>query len=208
MFVPFPSYLFVVPCAYKTCFQWLYIIVCYFYVLNPLRSYDALKMQVERQTTGRSLGLEEALWLCRCLEDSVTITWVRYDMIWQSLTQTWLCFFCWQLWQLHVSSVRHMRSPVWRQAKQLSRVLLTTLQSEWPEWPCGPCTPDISDIAIRVQVGEPQSRWTWIVMILLIYFILLHLFFVLINDFYILMYICGILWQMRTGNWWKSRFKV
>lgn len=41
-------------------------------------------MQVERQTTGRSLGLEEALWLCRCLEDSVTITWVRYDMIWLS----------------------------------------------------------------------------------------------------------------------------
>ena len=37
-------------------------------------------------------------------------------------------------------------------------------------------------------------------MILLIYFILLHLFFVLINDSYIPMYICGILWEVRTGK--------
>lgn len=177
-----------------------------FLILWDLMMPSRCKLNVKRQADllawKKRYGCAD-VWKTRWQSHEWDMTW--YDSPW---LKHGYVFFCWQLWQLHVSSVRHMRSPVWWQAKQLSRVLLTTLQSEWPEWPCGPCTPDISDIAIRVQVGEPQSRWTWIVMILLIYFILLHLFFVLINDFYILMYICGILWQVRTGNWWKSRFKV
>lgn len=147
-------------------------------------------MQVERQTTGRSLGLEEALWLCRCLEDPVKITWVRYDMIWPLLTanrtvlDSNMAMFSY--WQLHVSSV-HVDHPY---DNKLSRVQTWRHRHQSPSW----------------GAAESMDRWTWIIWIVMtyrfLYILLIYLKKIIICFLHILI-LCtsvGFCWKCELGT--------